>query len=65
MQEKVGQLFKFLARKKKVNAMDYEIYGGNIVRNLTDELESFPNGRLDLVIGAPYEYFMLKLSRFS
>ena len=39
--------------------MDYEIYGGNIVRNLTGELDSFSDGRFDLVSGAPYEYFML------
>lgn len=41
--------------------MDYEIYGGNIVRNLTGELDSFSDGRFDLVSGAPYEYFMLKI----
>ena len=36
-------------------------YGGNIVQNLTDELGDFASGRFDLVNGAPYEYFMLKL----
>lgn len=45
--------------------MDYEIHGGNIVRNLTGELRSFSDGRFDLVSGAPYEYFMLKIRENS
>lgn len=45
--------------------MDHEIYGGNIVRNLTGELGNFSDGRFDLVSRAPYEYFMLKISEGS
>ena len=41
--------------------MSLKNYGGNIVRDLTGELNQMTLGRFDLVKEAPYEYFMLKL----
>ena len=45
--------------------MKSQEYGGNKVKNLCAKLDDFDEGRYDLVSGAPYEYFILKLSAGS